>query len=155
MAPTLDSLDHVHIHVANRAQSEAWYARVLGLQRLPECEPWLSAQGPLTLGNATATVHLALFERPVEKCHSVVALRTTAAAFLAWRAHLSAILGHDVKAVDHHLAWSLYFSDPDGNPFEITSYEHQQIAGALGAAGADPLQREEVTQPGAAPDVKP
>lgn len=151
MAPTLDCLDHVHIHVANRAQSEAWYARVLGLQRLPECEPWLSAQGPLTLGNAAATVQLALFERPVEKCHSVVALRTTAAAFLAWRAHLSAVLGHGVEAVDHHLAWSLYFSDPDGNPFEITSYEHQQIAGALAAA----LYREEVTQPGAAPDVKP
>jgi hypothetical protein len=73
MAPTLDCLDHVHIHVADRAQSEAWYARVQGLQRLPECEPWLPAQGPLTLGNAAATVQLALFERPVEKCHSVVA----------------------------------------------------------------------------------
>ena len=44
MAPTLDCLDHIHIHVANRAQSEAWYARVLGLHRQPECEPWLAVQ---------------------------------------------------------------------------------------------------------------
>lgn len=153
--PSLDSLDHVHIHVANRAQSEAWYARVLGLHRHPESEPWLSEHGPLTVSNAAATVHLALFERPVEKCHSVVAFRTTAAEFLAWRAHLSAILGHDVKAVDHHLAWSLYFNDPDGNPFEITSYEHQHIAEALASTGVDSLHREGVTKPGATLNVKP
>ncbi|MNF05759.1 hypothetical protein D3C80_2055710 [compost metagenome] len=62
---------------------------------------------------------------------------------VAWRAHLSAVLGHDVKAVDHHLAWSLYFNDPDGNSFEITSYEHQHIAETLASTGVDPLRREE------------
>lgn len=141
MAPNLDSLDHIHIYVTDRAQAEAWYAQVLGLHRLPECEPWVSARGPLTLGNAAGSVHLALFERPAEKCHSVVALRTTAAEFLAWRAHLSTVLGSVVEAVDHHLSWSLYFSDPDGNPFEITSYDYPQIVEALAVTGANPYVR--------------
>jgi hypothetical protein len=29
------------------------------------------------------------------------------------------------------VSWSLYFSDPDGNPFEITSYEHAALAPQL------------------------
>ena len=151
MAPKLESLDHIHIFVVNRSASEEWYARVLGLHRATELESSASERGPLTLGNSSGTVHLALFERPAAKCHSVVAFRTTASEFLAWRTHLSIALGQSLEAVDHDLSWSLYFNDPDGNPFEITSYEHQQIAGALAAA----LYREEVNQPGAAPDVKP
>jgi catechol-2,3-dioxygenase len=136
MAPNLESLDHIHIYVVNRSRSEEWYARVLGLHRAPEFESWVSERGPLTVGNSSGTVYLALFERPAEKCHSVVALRTTASEFLAWRSHLSAALGHSLEAVDHNLSWSLYFTDPDGNPFEITSYDYKQIAGALAKTGA-------------------
>jgi catechol-2,3-dioxygenase len=136
MAPNLEGLDHVHIYVVNRSASEQWYAHVLGLHRLPEFEYWVSERGPLTVGNASGTVHLALFERPAEECHSVVALRTTASEFLAWRSHLSAVLGHSLEAVDHNLSWSLYFTDPDGNPFEITSYDYKQIADALAKTGA-------------------
>ncbi len=131
MTPKLESLDHIHIHVADRAAAEAWYARVLGLSRSPEYESWVSDRGPLTIGNASGSVHLALFERPAAKCHSVVAFKATAAEFLAWQSHLTAVLGQTVEAIDHDLSWSLYFYDPDGNPFEITSYAHREIADAL------------------------
>jgi len=136
MAPKLESLDHIHIFVVDRSTSEQWYARVLGLYRAPEFESWVSERGPLTLGNPSGTVHLALFERPVAKCHSVVAFRATAPEFLAWRSHLSVALGYSLEAVDHDLSWSLYFNDPDGNPFEITSYEYKQITDALAKTGA-------------------
>ena len=136
MTPKLESLDHIHIYVADRSASEEWYARVLGLRRIPEWESWATEGGPLTIGNPSGTVHLALFERPTEKCRSTVALGTTGSEFLAWRTHLAVVLGHPLMAVDHSLSWSLYFNDPDGNPFEITSYEYKQIAGALGATGA-------------------
>jgi catechol-2,3-dioxygenase len=33
---------------------------------------------------------------------------------------------------DHDLSVSLYFHDPDGNPFEITTYEYQAVKAALG-----------------------
>jgi catechol-2,3-dioxygenase len=42
-------------------------------------------------------------------------------------------LGGPVKPVDHGLAWSLYFADPDGNPYEITTYDHAAVAELLRA----------------------
>ena len=42
------------------------------------------------------------------------------------------ILGFDhihVYAQDHELYMSLYFSDPDGNPYEITTYEYAAAKG--------------------------
>ena len=136
MTPKLESIDHIHIFVTDRSASEVWYSRVLGLHRLPELQNWASGGGPLTISNPAGTVHLALFERPGEKCRSTVALGATASEFLAWCTHLPAVLGQSVEPVDHALSWSIYFSDPDGNPFEITSYGYLQIAAALGRTGA-------------------
>ena len=48
--PSLDRVDHVHVYVADRAASEAWYAQVLGLTRVAELAFWASDGGPLTLG---------------------------------------------------------------------------------------------------------
>ena len=42
-------------------------------------------------------------------------------------AHLSVILGEPLKAEDHKVSWSIYFNDPDANPFEITSYGYETI----------------------------
>lgn len=131
MAPTLQGIDHIHIFVTDRAASEEWYSRVFGLRRDPKFEPWTTGRGPLTIGNDSGTVHLALFERPPEKCRSVVAFNTTASEFLAWRTHLAGALGRTIEAVDHDLAWSLYVTDSDGNPFEITSYEYMPLASVL------------------------
>jgi catechol-2,3-dioxygenase len=49
---------------------------------------------------------------------------------------LESELGRKVEAVDHGFAWSLYFEDPDANPFEITSYEYGAIRAALGMSKA-------------------
>ncbi len=34
-------------------------------------------------------------------------------------------------ALDHDFAWSLYFSDPFGNPYEITSYDYGALSESL------------------------
>ena len=130
MTPALDRVDHVHIYVADRAAAQRWYAEVLGLVPVPELASWAGG-GPLTIGNASGSVHLALFERPLKECRSVVAFATGAGGFLAWRAHLAARLGKPVDAVDHQMAWSMYFSDPDGNPYEITSYDYDDVKSGL------------------------
>lgn len=65
----------------------------------------------------------ALFERPAQPCRSVVALRASAADYLAWRAHLKVVLQGRVTEEDHTASLSLYFRDPDGNPYEITTYD--------------------------------
>ena len=131
--PTLEKIDHIHIHVADRTASEAWYRDVLGLHRLPELAFWASDGGPLTLANAAGTVHLALFERPSEPCHSTVAFAVGAADFVAWQVHLQHALGAAPALEDHTASWSLYFRDPDGNPYEITSYEYEALVRLLGS----------------------
>lgn len=131
MVPTLNAVDHVHVYVANRESATKWYEDVLGLCVVGELKFWSAGGGPLTISNISGTIHLALFERPAEKCHSTIALSASANEFLAWRNHLSRVLGHEIELVNHAVSWSIYFSDPDGNPFEITSYEHSLILSQL------------------------
>ncbi len=125
--PSVQSLDHVHVFVSNRDSSERWYNEVLGFQRIKEFAFWATEGGPLTIQNAAGTVHIALFERPTEKCRSTIALGVDANEFLAWRTHLRAALGQSPKLADHKIAWSLYFHDPDENPYEITTYAYQEV----------------------------
>jgi catechol 2,3-dioxygenase-like lactoylglutathione lyase family enzyme len=133
--PPLKGVDHIHVFVSDRAAALVWYRAVLGLRPVAALELWAADGGPLTIGDADGSVHLALFERPAEKCRSTVALSVSAQGFLAWQRHLEAVLQQRVEAVDHQLSWSLYFSDPDGNPFEITSYDVAPLRAALGGQG--------------------
>ena len=136
MPPRLDTIDHIHVLVANREASERWYGEVLGLSRVGELAFWSAGGGPLTIANEQNTVHLALFERPPERCRSTIAFGVDAEEFCRWRAHLHAVFGREFEAEDHEVSWSLYFNDPDGNPFEITSYEHENIKQALARQAA-------------------
>jgi catechol-2,3-dioxygenase len=131
MTPVLLNIDHIHVYVVDRARAEVWYREVLGLSRVKALEFWAPDAGPLTLGNAGGTIHLALFERPAQVCRSTIAFAASAVEFLAWKTHLSEILGKPISVSDHSLSWSLYFSDPDGNPYEITSYDYATLAAQL------------------------
>lgn len=124
-APRFDAIDHLHVHVQDRPAAEAWYGRVFGLRRVPEFEHWATAGGPLTLGDAAGHLHLALFQRPTQAHHATIALRVGAAGFADWQRHLQQQLGQSPAVVDHVQSRSLYFADPDGNPWEITSYERE------------------------------
>lgn len=133
MPPVIERIDHIHVFVSDRTASERWYREVLDFRRVPEFEFWAPQGGPLTLANASGTVHLALFERPVQPCRSTIALAASSGEFLAWQRHLQSVLGVPIETVDHAASWSLYFADPDGNPYEITSYEYEALAASLGA----------------------
>lgn len=123
MTLPLDAFDHVHVYVQDRAAAERWYARVLGLARTPELAFWAADGGPLTLQNESGSIHIALFERPAKPCRSTIALRVPGVAFGAWQAHLQRELPGGASFEDHEASVSLYFTDPDVNPYEITSYE--------------------------------
>jgi catechol-2,3-dioxygenase len=129
--PPLRTIDHVHVFVADRPAAERWYGRVLGFTRDKAYEVWAEAGGPLTIQNAQGTIHLALFERAAQKCRSTIALGVGASEFLAWKKHLAQVLEHAPAVEDHDLSVSLYFSDPDGNPYEITTYEYLAVKAGL------------------------
>jgi len=130
MPPKIEAFDHVHVYVEDRDTAEGWYRDVLGFTRTRELEFWAPAGGPLTLQNDPGTVHLALFERARTACRSTIALRVSAEGFGQWHAHLKRVLDGAVSIQDHEVSMSLYFADPDGNPFEITTYDY-----ALARAG--------------------
>jgi catechol-2,3-dioxygenase len=129
--PAIDRIDHVHVFVSNRERAERWYRDALGLQRVPQMEFWMDQGGPLTIANQAGTLHLALFERPAQPCRSTLALAVGKEDFLAWRGHLSLVLGRAPELQDHQITWSMYFSDPDGNPYEITSYDYAALEPSL------------------------
>jgi len=132
-APPLLDVDHVHVFVNDRRAAERWYRDVLGLTRVEALEAWATDRGPLTIANPSGTIHLALFERPAQKRHSTIALSVTAGDFAAWKSHLAAVLGSTPEVVDHDLSLSMYLTDPDGNPYEITTNDHAAAREVLGA----------------------
>ncbi|WP_428377209.1 VOC family protein [Lichenicoccus sp.] len=130
MAPVLEIVDHVHVYVADRARAEIWYRDVLDLRRDKVLEVWADG-GPLMLGSRSGSVKLALFERERAPCRSTIAFRVDAAGFKDWLARLDRLLDCATKISDHALAWSMYFDDPFGNPFEITCYDYNALASGL------------------------
>ena len=128
MPPRLRTIDHVHVFVSDRTAAERWYESTLGLRRQPELAFWASDRGPLTVTNAEGTVHLALFESSNEKCRSVIALGVNEKELFDWQRHLTEVLGEKPVLEDHSASWSLYFRDPDANPYEITTYEYEAFA---------------------------
>lgn len=96
------------------------------MTRVSEFEHWATKDGPLFLANTDRSVSIALFERPLQSTRSTIAFRVNGQDFLVWLERLREILGK-IDEVDHEGSWSLYFSDPDGNPFEITSYDYQWL----------------------------
>jgi catechol-2,3-dioxygenase len=124
------------VYVADRGAAESWYKRVLGLTRTKEYEFWAVDGGPLTIQNSEGTVHIALFERNPMKTRSTIALGVSAVEYMEWKRHLVQELDEPPASEDHELSLSLYFKEPDGNPYDITTYEHEAVRWALAASAA-------------------
>ncbi len=129
MPPSLLHVDHIHVYVTNRTAAIKWYAEILNFTPIKELEFWaINAQEPLTIGSPDGAIRLALFEKPAKPCHSTIAFGATGAEFLAWHAHLQKMLGMHIDIFDHDVTWSLYFTDLDGNPYEITTHDYAYVA---------------------------
>ena len=130
MIPKFTGIDHVHVYVTDHKASEKWYRDVLGFTRVEALAFWAVDGGPLTLENPEHNVHLALFERPDNTGSSTAAFGTSGDQFLNWKSYLES-KGLELRINDHTAAFSMYFSDPDNNKYEITTYEHEQVRAKL------------------------
>ncbi len=131
-------IDHVHVSVANRTAAGDWYERVLGLERDARFADWAKERsGPLILKTASGRTAVSLFERPssLARKPTTIAFRIDADAFsqLVQSLPINELRdGRDrpltpASVVDHGLSLSLYFSDPDGNPIEVTTYDRLAV----------------------------
>lgn len=126
MKPHLTHIDHIHVYVRSWEIAEQWYTRVLGFHRDEALASWATPGGPLTLQNESGDIHLALFEKPDAGGDSAVAFGADADTFLQWVRFLRSEQ-IELRIADHKLAFSMYFSDPDNNLHEITTYDHQPV----------------------------
>lgn len=138
----VSQIDHVHVYVADRRAAARWYADVLGLEVLDEIENE-DEGGPLIVSSDGGSTSLALFkQRPGEaavRTPTTVAFRVGGSGFLEFIGRLASLGvegdGGQTLApsdvVDHDYCYSLYFSDPDGNPYELTTYDYAEVRARL------------------------
>ena len=143
----VQQIDHVELFVPERYEAARWYERTLGLQVVPECEPWAVGGGPLMISSDGGSTKLALFTgqpqgtRETSGFHRV-AFAVGARAFLAFLDRLPTLQLQDHQArpvhagavVDHQQAYSIYFADPYGHRLEVTTYDYDAVRAALAGA---------------------
>jgi len=137
-------IDHVECYVPDRRAAADWYRETLGLTT---DEIGWEAYGPLMVTSDGGATTLALFEGgPTGADRGVgfhrVAFRIDGPGFLTIVDRLAEDPAVEVEGraeiSDHTYSFSIYFTDPYGNPFEVTTYEYDFVAGELGGDGAGP-----------------
>ncbi|HUF03789.1 MAG TPA: VOC family protein [Aridibacter sp.] len=135
-------LDHIHVYVSDQYEAAEWYEKVLGLKILRDLEGWTAGGGPLTISGDGGNSGVALFARDPEKSdnQSTVAFGVSGEDFAEFigrlpELRLAARRGGTVTAddiSDHSKSWSIYFSDPYGNPIEVTTGDYEFVKDRLG-----------------------
>jgi catechol 2,3-dioxygenase-like lactoylglutathione lyase family enzyme len=137
----VSQIDHVHVYVSDRRAAARWYAEVLGLEVCHDIESDDDG-GPLVVSSDGGSTGLALFKaKPgVARTSTTVAFRVGGDGFLDFLGRLPSLKvegegGRALAAsdlVDHDYCYSLYFNDPDGNPYELTTYDYEGVRARLG-----------------------
>ncbi len=128
---TLTGIDHIHVYVPDREEAADWFHQVLGFNVVEALRTWATDGGPLTIEDESGSVHLALFQREDIVPSTAIAFGADATNFLEWKERLEN-KGILLRCTDHELAWSVYFKDPFGNMYEITTNEHAAVSLVLG-----------------------
>ena len=133
------SFDHVHVYVSDRREALQWYERVLGLKPVERYQEWAVENGPQMISADGGNTMIALFEADqaatdTPRRLATIAFRVDANGFCRFVQRLDEVCIVDDKrrcvtvhdVVDHRLAFSIYFCDPYGNRYEITTYDYQE-----------------------------
>lgn len=137
-------IDHVELFVPDRYEAAKWYEQVLGLEIVPDYEHWATAEGPLMISSDGGQTMLALFEgeprgsRPTAGHHRV-AFRVDGPEFLEFLGRLAdrPVFNeqgqpvHTLRVVDHDQSFSVYFCDPYGHRYEVTTYDYGYVSDQL------------------------
>ena len=127
MNPKLQNIDHIHVYVQNRQDALVWYKKILGLKPLEKLIS-LPKSGPLTIRNNEGNINIALFKGKPQDNRSVIAFKVNGDEFINFHDSINHSLTENIELVDHSSQFSIYFKDPYGNPYEITSYDYAMIS---------------------------
>lgn len=131
MPPNLDRIDHIHVYVPSREEAAEWFRNILGFTIVEAFRFWAEdVQGPLVIEDPSGKIHLALFKRQDFTPSTAIAFGVDGEEFLEWKSFLEEQNLVD-RLSNHKAAWSLYFSDPYGNSYEITTYQHEFVASKI------------------------
>ena len=84
--------------------------------------------GPLTIRNDEGSINIALFQGKPQDNRSVIAFKVAGDEFINCHDTINHSLTANIELVDHSSQYSIYFEDPDGNPYEITSYDYDMLS---------------------------
>jgi catechol 2,3-dioxygenase-like lactoylglutathione lyase family enzyme len=133
-------IDHVELLVPDRYEAARFYKAIFGFEIRRDLEFWAQERtGPLMISPAAGEPKLALFEgEPPGSTSSGgfrrIAFGVSGADFFGFAEHLKT-LGPPIipkqiapsAMIDHHAAFSIYFVDPFGYRFEITTEDHEFV----------------------------
>lgn len=135
----VQQIDHVELNVPDQYEAAEWYRQVFGLEIMEDFEYW-AQDGPLMVSSDGGHTKLALFKgdppgfkRP--QGFQRVAFHVDGEGFLTFLGRLAEhpVYDHDgrkaykLDVVDHDLSYSLYFCDPYGNRYEVTTYDYETV----------------------------
>jgi catechol 2,3-dioxygenase-like lactoylglutathione lyase family enzyme len=135
----VERIDHVELVVRDQHEAAHWYGRTFGMRIVAELEDW-AAGGPLMIEIPGTGSKLALFAGEPPGFRPPVGFRRVAfgvdgAGFLRFLEHVAAHgvhtddgeLVHELRVIDHGHVYSVYFADPDGNRFEVTTFDRDTV----------------------------
>lgn len=133
-------LDHVHIHVPDRAEAARWYGEHLGFEPVDAFTFWAEGfdGGPLQISADGGRTMLALFQasegHPMVRQETGVAFSVDADAFIEFARSLPGEISNPAgqplapsDLVDFDLCWAFDLSDPWGNRYELNCYDYDRI----------------------------
>jgi catechol 2,3-dioxygenase-like lactoylglutathione lyase family enzyme len=137
----VQQIDHVELFVPDRYEAAGWYKDVLGLEIVPQFEFWAEDEdGPLMISSDGGSTKLALFHGEPQGSrdaygHKRVAFKTDGQGFMQFLSEIKSkeiydkvgrrLTNNDI--VDHDQAYSVYFSDPYGHAYEVTTYDYDYV----------------------------
>lgn len=140
----VQQIDHVELYVPDRYEAAEWCREVLGLEVVDGYEDWAAGGGPLMVSSDGGATMLALFEGEPRGSREMVGFRRVAfrvdgpgfVRFLERSENVPALDEEGRKltsrhVVDHGKAYSIYFLDPYGNRYEVTTYNYAYVSDRL------------------------
>lgn len=136
-------IDHVELFVPDQYEAAEWCRKTFGLEIVPNYEYWAES-GPLMISSAESYTMLALETGQAPSFKSSggfrrVAFRVEGKDFVHFFNRLveypvfdaDGHLVHSLEVIDHDLAYSMYFCDPYGYLYEVTTYDYQYVQSQL------------------------